>query len=223
MLTPAELSDREIEKNVREELLWEPSVDADAITVTVHNGVATLRGVVNSYFKRTEAEEAALRVVGVQAVANEILVEQSDSGKESDTAIAELVSHTLLWNMGIPLPHLDVVVSNGRVTLKGTVTTWKQREQVGRVVGQLPGVRDINNHIVVKSPDAVPADVSMRIRDALIRRANVDANSVHVRTDGHTVILEGKVRNWTERRDAELSAGSAPGVEHVDNRLVVSP
>src|SRR3982075_1666214 len=67
-------SDSEIERDVREELKWDPDLNADDIAVSVKNGVVTLAGFVPSYSDRLEAEAAAKRVAGVLAVANDIEV-----------------------------------------------------------------------------------------------------------------------------------------------------
>jgi osmotically-inducible protein OsmY len=65
-------SDSEIERDVREELKWDPDLNADDIAVSVKNGVVTLAGFVPSYSDRLEAEAAAKRVAGVLAVANDL-------------------------------------------------------------------------------------------------------------------------------------------------------
>jgi osmotically-inducible protein OsmY len=55
-------SDKEIERDVREELKWNPDLDADDIAVSVKNGVVTLAGFTPSYTDRLEAEATAKRV-----------------------------------------------------------------------------------------------------------------------------------------------------------------
>src|SRR5712675_38165 len=67
-------SDSEIERDVREELKWDPDLDASDIAVSVKNGVVTLAGFVKSFTDKYEAEAAAKRVAGVTAVANDIEV-----------------------------------------------------------------------------------------------------------------------------------------------------
>src|SRR5260370_34059443 len=65
-------SDSEIERDVRDELNWDPDLNADDIAVKVKSGVVTLAGFTPSYTDRLEAEAAAKRVAGVHAVANDI-------------------------------------------------------------------------------------------------------------------------------------------------------
>jgi osmotically-inducible protein OsmY len=66
-------------------------------------------------------------------------------------------------------------------------------------------------------------DIKARIEEALRRLAEVDASRIRVEADGSTVILEGTVRSWAERQEAERAAWAAPGVTRVENRIVVSP
>ena len=62
-------TDSEIERDVVEDLKWNPDLDSTDIAVTVKDGVVTLGGFVKSYVDKTEAEVAAKRVAGVVAVA----------------------------------------------------------------------------------------------------------------------------------------------------------
>ena len=76
-------SDSEIERDVKEELQWNPDLDATDIGVSVSKGVVTLTGFVKSYFDRLEAETAAKRVAGVVGVANDIEVQDSQRGRKA--------------------------------------------------------------------------------------------------------------------------------------------
>src|SRR3981189_3998400 len=67
-------SDSDIERDVKEELEWDPDLDASDIAVSVKKGVVTLAGFVKSYTDKYEAEAAAKRVAGVAAVANDLEV-----------------------------------------------------------------------------------------------------------------------------------------------------
>ncbi|MFV0921928.1 BON domain-containing protein [Sphingomonas parapaucimobilis] len=67
-------SDSQVQEDVMEELVWEPSVDHADIGVSVHDGVVTLSGYVKSYPEKQAAEAAARRVAGVRAIAEDIKV-----------------------------------------------------------------------------------------------------------------------------------------------------
>jgi osmotically-inducible protein OsmY len=57
----------------------------------------------------------------------------------------------------------------------------------------------------------------------LIRNAEIDARRITVEVQGSKVILRGTVSSYAEKKAAEETAWSAPGVTEVDNRLEVSP
>ena len=65
-------TDEDIRADVLEELKWDTRVQSNEIGVAVKDGIVTLTGWVDSYLKKVAAEEAALRVPSVKAVANDI-------------------------------------------------------------------------------------------------------------------------------------------------------
>src|SRR5438105_227661 len=71
MLTDT-ISDTDLQRDILDELKWEPSVDPAHVGVAVKDGIVTLTGHVPSYAEKYAAERAAKRVRGVKAVANEL-------------------------------------------------------------------------------------------------------------------------------------------------------
>src|SRR3954465_4997613 len=81
-------SDRDIERDVKEELEWDPDLDTSDIAVSVKDGVVTLAGFVKSYTDKYEAEAAAKRVSGVKGVANDLEVRLPSIDERPDPDIA---------------------------------------------------------------------------------------------------------------------------------------
>jgi osmotically-inducible protein OsmY len=214
-------TDTQIQADVLAELKWEPRVSPNEIGVMVKDGVVTLTGTVDSYTKRWAAEDAAHRVRGVKAVANEIEVRLSSGGERTDKDIAEAAVRALEWDALVPIDRLDITVSNGWVTIKGEVDWQFQREDVERVVRRLQGVKGVTNLVTVKSRPT-PTELKTKIEEALVRTAKSDAARITVTVDGSKVILNGTVRSWAEREGAERQAWAAPGVTAVDNRITIS-
>jgi len=78
-------SDSQIQKDVMDELKFEPLLQSSEIGVAVKKGVVTLSGLVDTYTKKLAAESAAKRVSGVKAVAEDIQVGPSPLFQRTDT------------------------------------------------------------------------------------------------------------------------------------------
>jgi osmotically-inducible protein OsmY len=211
-------TDSQIQADVIAELKWDPRVNAPEIGVAVKDGVVALTGWVDSFSKRWAAEDAAHRVRGVKAVANDIEVRLPVGAEKTDADIAAAAVRALEWDALVPIERLDVTISKGWVTLKGDVEWQFQKMDAERVVRRLAGVKGVTNLITVK-PRVTPSEIQQKVEQALIRSAETDAKRITVDVDGSTVTLKGTVRSWAERADAERAAWSAPGVTQVNNQI----
>jgi osmotically-inducible protein OsmY len=130
---------------VLDELKWDARIDPASIGVTVDDGI------VSSYVERMAADEAAHRVPGVRDVANELEVRLPDTLRSPDAEIARAVRSALEWDVFVPDQLIGSSVSNGWVTLEGTVEKARQRHDAERAVRNLAGVRGVTNHITVET------------------------------------------------------------------------
>jgi len=220
-------TDSEIQKDVIEELKWEASLNgikATEIGVAVKNGIVTLTATLDSYSKKVAAEKAVMKVGGVKAIANEIDVKPLISFKKSDTEIAEAVVNSIKWSTSIPENKVKVKVENGWVSLDGEVEWEFQKRSAKNVIEDLRGVKGVTNHIKVKAKESTATEnqVKEKIKQAIRRNADIDANKINVEASGKEITLTGEVRSLAEKADAEQAAWSSPGVTMVDNQLEVN-
>jgi osmotically-inducible protein OsmY len=208
----------QLQLRVIDELEFEPRVDAAHIGISVHEGVVTLSGHVSSFAEKFAAERAVRRVRGVEAVAQELEVRLPSEAKTADDEIAARAVKMLNWDALVPQGRITVKVEHGIVTLGGEVDWYYQRSEAEYDIRKLNGVMSVINEIVV-APKVEPEDVRAKIRAALERNAEVEANNVTIGVSGGKVLLGGKVNAWTEREAIERAAWSAPGVTQVEDRI----
>jgi osmotically-inducible protein OsmY len=214
--------DKELQADVIRELEWEPKVDSANIGVAVDTGAVTLTGHVNTLTELIAAEGAALRVYGVLAVANELVVKLAGDRTRDDSDIALAISNQMAWNAAIPHQAVKAKVTHGLVTLEGQVDWAYQAEAANKLARGLIGVKGVTNHVIVK-PAPHYKDVKAKITEALHRQAQIDARRIWLTTDDGHVTLHGRVSSWSEGAAARKAAESAPGVTRVDSQLTITP
>jgi osmotically-inducible protein OsmY len=215
-------SDSEIKDDVMEELRWEPRIsEPDAIGVAVRDGAVTLTGSVTSYAEKLAAAQAAERVYGVKAVANDLKVKLPGAPRD-DADIATAIAHVLEWNVQIPEGKVHARVQDGWVTLNGEVEHDYQRREVERMVRNVRGVVGVTDNVTVKPPPS-PEVVKEEIEETFKREAEIDARHIRVEISDHTASLYGHVHSLQEAQAARAAAAAAPGVATVESHLLVSP
>ena len=214
-----EKTDSALKSAIISELAWTAGVDSAHIGVAVTDGAVTLSGEVENYPEKWRAEKAVAGVRGVTAVAEEITV-RSHHGV-NDTDIAREAAEALERAVDVPAGSVTAAVHDHAVTLSGQVPWNYQREAAGRAVRYLRGVTNLHNAVSIR-PEVSAQDIKTSIGAALVRTARAEAQDTAVTADHNgTVTLAGTVHSLTERRTAEYTAWSAPGVTDVVNHLRV--
>lgn len=211
--------DNQIQKDVASEILWDPRVSSSQVSVSAKDGIITLRGSVPHYFEKSAAEDAAQRVAGVRAVADELEVKVMGEFEKSDEEIAEAALSAMKWSYTIP-KGLKVNVDKGLVTLTGVVDWDFERIDAKQAVSCLMGVRGVLNLITIRTTEN-STDIKKLIETALKRSAHDDSKKINVEVNGDKVTLSGTVRSFAEGEDARIAAWNAPGITHVIDNLTI--
>lgn len=213
-------SNEDLQKDVQEAIKWDPLLHAAEIGVTVKDGVVTLTGVVDSYAKKFEAENATKSVAGVQAVVEKIEIKHNDTHKKDDSQLANEILNAFQYHWEIPNDTVKVKVEQSWVTLDGELQWHYQKEAATHAVKNLVGVRGVTDHIKIKAE--THSEIEKKdIERALARNWSVDERNIHVSVAVNKVTLTGTVHSWFQKNEAARIAWKAPGVWRVDNELVI--
>jgi len=215
-------TDEELQSEVRFQLGWDSRVKQTEVGVTVHKGVVTLTGAVDSYAEKLAAQAAAHRVPGAVDVVNKIEVRIPGNLQHSDEEIAQAVRHALEWNVLVPANEIYSTVSEGWVTLMGEVEYYRERVDVERAVSNLAGVRGVTNSVRVCMP-VEPERIKFLIEDVLERRADREACRIRVKVEGGEVTLTGAVNSWDEKKAILGAISHTPGVGALHDHLFIDP
>lgn len=215
-------TNEQIQKDVYDELKWDPRINETEVGVSISEGVVTLSGYVPLYAEKKAAQEAAQRVAGVTAVVDDIKVKVMSAFKKDDQDVAKAALNALEWHVWIPHKNIKLVVADGWITLSGEVEWDYQRKAVESAVRYLSGVKGVINNITLK-PAINTKDIKDKIEKAILRMAQEDIAKINVTSSDSEVRLSGSVSSWAERSNAESAAWSASGVLKVKNEIRIQP
>lgn len=125
-------SDQDIAKNVQHALLnYSDFTVFDDLSFQVQNGQVTLFGAVTEPFKKSDIQNIAAKVPGVNGVTNDIRVLPfSDNDNLIRRQIATALRHDAAlgrYQMGAH-PSIHILVNNGHVTLAGAVNSQSDKD-----------------------------------------------------------------------------------------------
>jgi osmotically-inducible protein OsmY len=213
-------TDEMLQKKVQDALKWEPQLNTEEIGVIAKDGIVTLTGTVDNYYKKNEAENAVKKVNGVKAIVERIEIKTPDSKKINDNYIAEKIIMTFKSNFSIPDEKLKIKVEKGWVTLEGNVNWNYQKEAARNAVIDLMGVRGVTNNIKTRterSDDVKKSTIEYAIRS----NAALENDNIEVTVNNSDVKLSGLVNSFFEKEEAERIAWKAPGIWSVSNEIGV--
>ena len=119
-------------------------IPEEKISVKVENGWVDLDGEVSWDYLRDITENAVKYLPGVKGIYNNIIINPEIQNTVEKSDIEKALDRSSIDNSEI-----NVSVSGATVTLTGTVHTWHQKEEAGRIVWKTPGIQDVKNELTV--------------------------------------------------------------------------
>jgi osmotically-inducible protein OsmY len=144
----------------------------------------------------------------------------------TDSDITADVLAELAWDPAVTVADLDVVTSNGYVTLSGTAATYSSKDAAEDAAYRVYGVRDVTNDIVldpaalgIRTDAAIQADVS----SVITLDTRVPLDRIGIAVDSGIVMLTGNLDYYYQREAAEDDAIQIAGVLGVSDLVTVTP
>jgi len=141
-------TDEEIKENIETTLLLNLELDSSEIKISVRNGIVTLQGTVDSFWKKNKTEDVISDLLGVIDIINKLTIIPTKTF--SDQKIAEDILNSLERHYKIDIDDIDVKVERGRVSLTGKVTDWDSYQLLLNTAKNTKGVIDLKEDIMIQ-------------------------------------------------------------------------
>ncbi len=146
------VTDHDLKQRIINALNKNPLVDRYDIKVISRNGIVSIEGYIDSPAAISQAVTTVAKVKGVAKVINNLQYDHADI-PDSDEEIWEKIRRSFWWDLRLYDQDITVAVSNGTVTLQGTVPSiieWRRATQISRE----SGAKRVQNKLKVKrGPD----------------------------------------------------------------------
>ena len=144
---------------------------------------------------------------------------------DSDHRIEAAARNSYNFRVYLKDDGIKVASRDGMVLLSGTSTTDFNKYLAEETVADLPGVRGVDNQIVLIGTQPAKASddwITMKVKSSLAFHKNVSASATEVHTSAGVVTLTGQAGNGAERDLAGEYAKDVDGVLDVRNNMSVA-
>ena len=139
-------NDEDIARAAVNGLQWNVWVPPNHIKVKVDSGWITLEGEVDYKYQQIEAELAVRNLTGVKGVSNLINLKKP---AVLSSEVKANIDQALRRAAEVDADRINVSVVQDRVTLKGTVSSWAERQAAEHAAWSAPGVRTVEDDLVI--------------------------------------------------------------------------
>jgi osmotically-inducible protein OsmY len=190
----------------------------DGVSAEVRHGSAVVEGTVESLWKKHRLEHLLAHVPGVRSVdTHDVVVAPPDV---PDRDLSRAVDDVIHSATELDTSTVSVSARDGAVILAGTLSDKAQLRRLVRLIGNVEGVRRIENLVTLSNAGAERARAAAHeIEDQL--REQFPAVHVEVAVFGDVCVLSGEVPNLALRREIAHRVADRRDVERVVNKLSV--
>jgi osmotically-inducible protein OsmY len=168
-------------------------------------------------------------IQGIRPVPTLLLLATAATGaaaSDRDARIESAARQSYSFKVHLKDEAIQVKSSGGHVTLTGTVSERWRRDLAEETVAGLPGVKGVDNQLVVASqapPEASDAWLASKVRTALLFQRNVNASAIHVECRDGAVTLTGEAGSAAQVELAGAVARDVEGVKDVTTHIRILP
>lgn len=200
------------------------NVDVQNVDVIVEDGFVTLRGTVDNANAREAAYTSAANTAAVKGLVNRLEIGPEPVSR-TDAEIMQAVRDQLEWNSRVDASEVVVIVEDGEVTLRGSVSSFTEKTAAYESASSVVGVTSVNNALSVALPGPVLNDPNLAVRaeNRLRWSSGVDVENLDVEvTAGHATV-NGQVEMLWQKYRAEEIVTDITGIVNVTNKITVVP
>jgi len=224
-------SDEQITTQIRELLDWDIRVRSTLVEVRTEDRRVQLWGTVGTAAEKAHVVTIAYQAGATAVEARDLFVASWASSsalrpdqavEHSDADIAQAVLDAFRFDPRVLAYQPVVTVHRGLVTLSGTVSNLRARQDAERDARHVVGVWDVQNLLRVRSTRFIPdLHIGQTIKEALARDPYVGFREFTVFVQNGKASLYGLVNSQFEREQAGDVASGVNGVAALDNWVKV--
>src|SRR5262249_16833745 len=139
----------------------------------------------------------------------------------TNESLERWVRDEVYWDPQLDSSELALSADDGRITLRGTVGSLREKRAAGEAALRVRGLTSPDNELDVRPLAGFArkdAEVRGNVLQALMLKSAVPGGIDAQVSDGK-VTLTGEADWQYQRRQAEICAGNVPGVVDVDDRI----
>jgi osmotically-inducible protein OsmY len=143
---PGERSDTDIASAAANALTWHFAMESSDVKVVVKQGWVTLSGHVPYGYQKTVAESTVRYLLGVKGVFNDIEVRPAVKA----TDVKQKIQNAFQRQASLDAKDITINVDDSAVVLRGTVHSWREKDDAANAAWAAPGVTKVENRLQIQ-------------------------------------------------------------------------